>query len=261
MENNLISKSVIFYLVNNNPIHLRRLFDSLRCLKTNFLNSYNYPVVFGYESIDQPSVKQIKSILQDIPCYFYNIKFELPNYSDEIKQQIPEKFKGHWDENAFFSMGYRHMCRFFAGDIYKHSFFDNVNYMLRLDCDSYFIDKVKIDLFKTMHDNNCLYGYVGIENDLDYVIEGLSDFCKNYFNNPTACISPRKMYQTHFEMVDFQWFRSKTYSEFFKAIDETGNIYIKRWGDAPIKYQAVQHLIPSTQIYKFDIPYRHGGDL
>ena len=69
------------------------------------------------------------------------------------------------------------------------------------------------------------------------------------------------MYQTHFFIEDCEWFRSDPYMSYFKEIDKTGNIYIKRWGDAPIKYQGVMRLVPKEKRIKFHLPYRHGGDL
>ena len=48
--------------------------------------------------------------------------------------------------------------------------------------------------------------------------------------------------------------------KYFKAIDDTANIFIKRWGDAPLKYRGVKNLIPSQQIHIFELPYKHGGD-
>ena len=68
------------------------------------------------------------------------------------------------------------------------------------------------------------------------------------------------MYQTHFFIEDCEWFRTGPYMKFFDEIDKTGNIYIKRWGDAPIKYQGVMRLVPKNKRIKFDLPYRHGGD-
>lgn len=256
----MIKKSAIFYLVNNNPIHLRRLYSSLEQLKKNFLEKYNYPVVFGHEGLPDDVIASIKAVAPE-KHYFHTVNFSMPDYPDEIKNAIPEKFKGHWDENAFFSIGYRHMCRFYAGSMYKDPFFDNVKYLMRLDCDSYFTDEVTEDIFQTMASNKCIYGHIGEEEDMDYVIEGLNDHCTKYFGTSNPTVNPKGMYKTHFEVVDFQWFKDKEYTKYFNSIDETGNIYIKRWGDAPIKYQGVKYLVPSTKIYQFDLPYKHGGDL
>jgi len=256
----MIKNCCIFYLVNNNSIHLNRLRDSVECLKRNFLNDYPYPIVFGHEGLPADVVEEIKKYAPE-NHFFYNVRFQLPEYSDEIKNKIPEKFKGHWDEEAFFSMGYRHMCRFYSGDIYKRDFFSNVKYLLRLDCDSYLIDKVNFDLFEFMSLNKKIYATVGEKlNEMDYVIVGLEDHVKSYFRKKTIP-DIHSTYDTHFELVDFQWFKTGPYIHYFDSIDKTGNIYIGRWGDAPIKYQGVNALLKSNQIQIFDdLPYRHGGN-
>lgn len=258
----MVPKSCIFYLVNNNPIHLNRLRSSLECLKKNFLNEYPYTVVFGHENLDEQTKQFIKQCAPE-KHYFYNITFKLPDYPESILKQIPERFKGHWDENAFFSLGYRHMCRLFSGDIYRHEFFSNVKYLLRIDCDSYFTDKLPYDIFAKMSETKSYYGTVGEGNDLDYVIEGLQDACKLFFKDQYKSeLTYNRMFQTHFDLVDVQWIRNSNYMNFFDFIDKTGNIYIKRWGDAPIKYQGMKNVLNDNQIYIFnDLPYKHGGDL
>jgi FkbM family methyltransferase len=260
--NSIVPNSVIFYLINNNPTHIKRLQNSLKCLQKNFLNKYPYPVIFGHENIDE-STKQL--IRQHAPTnhYFYNISFKIPDYSENILKQIPERFKGHWDENAFFSLGYRHMCRLFAGDIYKHDFFSNVKYLLRIDCDSYFTDNVSYDIFGKMLETKSYYGTVGVEYDMDYVVEGLQNSCKEFFKEKyDFTLEHNRMYQTHFDLVDVQWIKNSEYMKFFDFMDKTGNIYIKRWGDAPIKYQGIKNILNDNEIYLFDdLPYKHGGDL
>jgi hypothetical protein len=256
----IVPKSIIFYLINDNPIHINRLLKSLDLLKTNFLDEYPYPVVFGYETLSQHVVDTIKSKLTT-PVYFLRVNFTLPNYSQSIREKIPERFKGHWDENASFSMGYRHMCRFFAGDMFNYDFFSNVKYFMRADCDSYFIGKVKQDPFAYMMKNNLIYGTLGEEEDMDYVIEGLPDACKLFFKDKyNTNAKYNGMYPTHFEIIDFQWFKSDSYRTFFNFIDTSGNIFIKRWGDAPIRYQGVKSLVPEDRIVTFELPYKHGGD-
>jgi len=260
--NNLIQNSCIFYLVNNSPIHLKRLYNSLDCLKVNFLNEYAYTVVFGHENLDETTKRYISHHAPK-NHYFYNINFKVPNYPESILKQIPTHFKGHWDENAFFSIGYRHMCRLFAGDIYRHEFFSNVKYLLRIDCDSYFINKVPYDIFAKMFETKSYYGTLGEEYDLDYVVESLQDTCKQFFKEQYKPeLTYNRMFQTHFDLVDVQWIKNSNYMNFFDFIDKTGNIYIKRWGDAPIKYQGMKNVLNDNQIYIFnDLPYKHGGDL
>jgi hypothetical protein len=154
------------------------------------------------------------------------------------------------------------MCRFYAGDMFNYDFFSNVKYFMRMDCDSYFIDKLNCDPFRIMHEENLIYGTTGEEDDMDYVIEGLSQFCQLALDStPNKNIKYNGMYKTHFEIIDFQWFKNSAYKDFFKKIDNSGNIFIKRWGDAPIRYQGVGRLLSSAQIKVFELPYRHGGDI
>jgi alpha 1,2-mannosyltransferase len=257
----VIENSCIFYLVNNNPIHLRRLQSSLQCLQSNFLNEYPYPIVFGYDDLSN----EIKNnITQNLTAkhYFHKINFTIPDYPEEIKAQIPEFFKGHWDENAYFSIGYRHMCRYFAGEILKDPFFEKVNYLLRLDCDSYITDKLTFDIFQFVKDKKIKYATVGEkENELDYVIIGLKEFLHDFFKKDYKLPSINKTFDTHFELIDYKWFKDSPYLEFYNTIDDTGRIYTNRWGDAPIKYQGVNYFLDKNEIYIFDLPYKHGGDL
>ena len=129
----IIPNSCIFYLVNDQEVHLRRLESSLKCLNDNFLKDYPYPVVFGHEGLPGSTKDRIRKVAPT-NHYFHKVDFSLPDYSQDILDKIPEKFKGHWDENAFFSMGYRHMCRLFSGGLYKDEFFNNVKSIIVYSC-------------------------------------------------------------------------------------------------------------------------------
>ena len=173
----MVPKSCIYYLVYEHPTHLRRLEASLKLLSTNFTSEFPYPIVFGHEGLSNEARNFIKKAAPvEVDHYFKKVDFALPNYSEEILSSIPEKFKwdGIWDQNAFFSMGYRHMCRWFSGAMYNDPFFDNVNYVMRLDSDSYIIDKIKKDPFKVMHEKDAIYGWVDTFIDDENVIVGLN---------------------------------------------------------------------------------------
>tara|TARA_R100001591_G_scaffold110270_1_gene121059 strand:- start:156 stop:953 length:798 start_codon:yes stop_codon:yes gene_type:complete len=258
----MVSNSCIYYLIFEHPIHLRRLESSLRLLSKNFLNNFPYTIVFGHEGVSKNTRQLIKkSLPSDIKYYFKEVDFNLPNYPKSILDQIPEKFRwdGMWDENAFFSMGYRHMCRLFSGGMYLDDFFEKTNYLMRLDCDSYILNEIKNDPFQVMKDKQAVYGYVGEFIDDDKVIDGLSDFCEK-IAPASKTIEYNKAYETNFFIEDCKWFRSNVWMDFFKAIDDSGNIFIKRWGDAPIKYQGINRLASEDKVIKIDIPYHHGGD-
>jgi len=197
----------------------------------------------------------------NIKFIFQEIQFDL-DYSKDIIDQIPIKFKGHWDKTAFFSMGYRHMCRLYSGKIFELPIIKAAQYLLRIDSDSYFYDKMKYDPFAVMQEKDYLYASVGEGIDDDYVIEGLYETVKKYQpNNPKIGeLKYNGTFHTHFDLTNVQWF-IKNYMDYFNYIDKTGNIFIKRWGDAPIKYFGVNLLVPPEKIHMFtDLPYRHGGN-
>lgn len=87
---------------------------------------------------------------------FEKVNFDtLPN--GLIQDQIPKYFPhptlwvgpvGYGDPG--FSIGYRHMCRFFSGEIYKHPALEEYDYYMRLDRDSLFLSEVDFDCFALM---------------------------------------------------------------------------------------------------------------
>lgn len=261
----IIDKSCIFFLVKNDAHHLKRFELCLDLLNNNFLKKYPYPVVLGHEGIDNNILNYFKSRIIS-KTYFYKLNFNLNDYSKEIISKIPEKFKGHWDEHAFFSIGYRHMCRLFSGEIYKDSFFDNVNYLMRLDTDSFFNKELSFDLFKYMQDNDLIYATFRENKDLDYVCEGLFDCVKDFLNinnidKELKCINYNGTVETHIEISNMKKIKNSDYMKMYDFIDKTGNIYIKRWGDANIKYFGMKLFFDKQSCFLEDknIGYSHGA--
>jgi len=265
--NSLVDKSCIFFLVKNDPIHLNRFEKCIDLLNENFLSKYPYPVVLGHENIDTHTLEYFKNKIKSV-TYVYKPDFTLDRYSNEIRQQIPERFKGHWDENAFFSIGYRHMCHFFGGGIYSDPFFDNVKYLMRLDTDSYFNKPLQYDLFKQMEDQNLVYSTFRENTDFDYVCDGLFDCIKEFFTKEKMqCDLTDVKYngtvETHLEISNLSEIRHSNYKKMFDYIDNTGNIYIKRWGDANLKYFGTKLFFRerSRFLENDNIGYTHGAPL
>jgi len=258
----MVPKSCIYYLVYEHPIHLRRLEASLKLLSENFTKKNPYPIVFGHEGLSKEAKNFIRKAAPiEVDIYFKQVDFSLPDYSEEILSKIPEKFvwDGIWDKNAFFSMGYRHMCRWFSGAMYLDPFFDKVDYVMRLDSDSYIIDNIKNDPFQVMKDKDAIYGWVDTFVDDENVIVGLNDFCQDIAPSDND-IQSNLAYETNFFIQKCSWFKSDKWMNFFKPIDESGYIYSRRWGDAPIHYQGIKRLASEDKVIKIDIPYHHGGD-
>lgn len=69
------------------------------------------------------------------------------------------------------------------------------------------------------------------------------------------------MFYTNFEMGKVSSFsKGSEYYRFYSFIKSTGNIFIRRWGDAPIKYLGVNLFIRPGAIRPIHgFIYKHGG--
>ena len=65
------------------------------------------------------------------------------------------------------TIGYRMMCRFWIYDIFHHPAIrqGQYDYLMRMDDDSYFSDRVPYDIFQDMHNENLDYVYRGVYSE------------------------------------------------------------------------------------------------
>ena len=194
---------------------------------------------------------------------FIEIEFSLPEHysGKEVPKFFPHPTHGEgpvaWGHPGF-PMGYRHMCRFFSGEIFKLDELKKYEYVMRLDNDSFLLKPVSFDIFKYMKENNLDYGFIepAVQIDNPKVVDGLWDTCQDYFGEDIP-FENGKMYYTNFEIMKLSWFRDN-YMEFYKHLDKHGGIMTKRWGDAPIRYVGLNMLPCKKHGFK-NIPYQHGA--
>lgn len=172
--------------------------------------------------------------------------------------------------NLGFSIGYRHMCWFFSGGLYKEPIMYSFKYYLRLDTDSYILSPVSYDIFEAMEKGGYKYGYIedAVQQDDPAVIIDLWPTAERICTilrdslivKPIADIPEGRMYYTNFELGDIEWFQQSAYNSFFKFIELWGGIYKHRHGDAPIKYIGVNLFLEDK--YKLPVRgfiYQHGA--
>ena len=222
------NKSCIVYLVRSTKEDIDGLNKSLDLVSKNIL-PYTKDLdilLFHEESLDNflPDIIKLPNIK------LHKIEFNIPEYPEEIKNNIPEFYphpthgKGPiaWGHPGF-TLGYRHMCRFFAGEIFKNDILKEYDYYMRLDTDSFILSPLNYDIFKWAKENKCYYGYIApaVQYDNPKVAEGLSDKVKEKYPNN---IPEFLLYYTNFELVYIPWFRGK-YMEFYDYVDSLGGIY------------------------------------
>jgi len=233
----------ILYLLKNATKEISMLIKSLQLLNINF------------ENIKLESGVDFKTILIDFESYEYT-----KNINSDVLDiiYVPGVDRG-------FDIGYRNMCRLYSFGMYELEELKETNYYLRLDCDSYFTDKIEYDLFEFMEKNELIYGYNMITTDNPIVSKDLWEVSKEYSNNnkvlkvPINDIKQYNMFYTNFEIAKFDWFNSSEYKEYSIFIDKQNGIYKWRWGDAIIKYLGIEMFLEDNKKYRFDIPYKHGN--
>ncbi len=250
-------KNCILYLIHSNPQDIKDFKKSLTLIKRNYLNDHPCDVVCLHEpNFPKNEIKEIQLIKEDI--IFSEITFDMPDYPAETLSQIPEFYCG-------FSIGYRHMCRLFAGDLFNKEIVKNYKYIWRLDCDSFILTPIKYNLFDRMASTESIYGYIAIEVDHPDVEKGLWEISEKHFRK----IGKDKIFKekqqhfcrvfySNFEVLDVKWFQSAEYQEYYSLIDESAGIYKYRWGDHVIRYLALNSLLEKNKLLLFhDILYRH----
>lgn len=255
----------ILYLVRSSEKDLDDLNKSLELVEKNLISFTNNTdlVVFCENSFSEYKSK-VKSKLN---IKYQEIEFIIPNYSQEIIDQIPE-FYPHpthgngpvaWGHPGF-SIGYRHMCRFFSGQLYEFDILKNYDYYLRLDTDSFIHTPLNYDIFEWAKRTECYYGYISsaVQKDNPKVIEGLWNIVNQLI--PENFIEEGTMFYTNFELGKVSWFLTSEYMRFYNELDKTGGFYTKRWGDAPIKFLGINLLMePKHIIPVHGFTYQHGA--
>jgi alpha 1,2-mannosyltransferase len=258
-------KNCIIILLNNSEKDISFFKRSFPFLNENYLKHHRCDVILFHENdFPKSEIDLIKSYKNDI--IFHELHFDLPSYSEDVLKQIPD-FYPHPDfpQALGFPIGYRHMCRFFAGEVFKQEILKQYKYVWRLDTDSFIVDPIDYDVFNKMSQNNSIYGYINIQNDHIDMVKNLWETCEFYFSklNKNYIFENkethfRKVFYTNFEIFDMDWFRSEEYQNFYKYIDETAGIYKYRWGDHVLRYIALNSLTSKDNLLFFDdIKYFH----
>jgi lipopolysaccharide biosynthesis glycosyltransferase len=144
---------VIIYLSRKQDFN--DLKKSIQLLYKFFNKKYNYPIIIFHDDFSQEDMQYFIERYPNLK--FKSIKFEIPSWINK-------------DKIAPGSIGYKHMCRFFAGELFKNDIIKKYEWYWRLDSDSFIHSKIKYDIFNFFDTNNYVYGYVGEKLNISYLI-------------------------------------------------------------------------------------------
>ena len=235
------SANTIVYLTRSNEGETRQLIRSLRLVAKNILPWSPADIWVFHENdfdrarlLKEPIVAQLGVKLAEVD--FSSIPVGMEN--------LPANKRG-----------YRHMCHFFANDIFHRDELQPYDYQMRLDVDSYILSPVKFNICEMMSKKGVRYVYRLILKESKGVSHGLLKVSEEYFklhpeiDRLKKPLSRVNLYYNNFEVCDLRWFRDKLWQMYFNAIDAAGGIYSNRWGDAPIRWIGLQHLLEKRETY------------
>ena len=237
------NKNVVVYLSRSNEREMGQLLESLRLLEANILPWSPADVIVFHEADFDKS-----RLMGDPVVVRLGVKFALVDFSS-----VPPGTEGLSPGQR----GYRHMCHFFANEIFLREELRDYDYYMRLDVDSYVLSKVGFNIFEKMARENLKYVYRMEMTESKSVSAGLLDAALAFFaahpvlDRAKPRINKVRLYYTNFEICELAYFRGEPWQRFFSAIDAAGGIWSHRWGDAPIRWLGLQHLLCSNERWCF----------
>ena len=194
--------------------------------------------------------------------------FEIPKHinQDKLKQSVNAQIVPYWR-----NIKYRSMCYFWIKNFTKYC--DDYDYVMRLDDDSIIEEPINIDLFNILKEKNHIYLSNIVHVDCGICNYGMKNIIKkifpnkneeieklfvkaninkdntiiyNNFKNLYKIINDKEydsdnididmpiMYYNNFFISDVNFWKREDVKNVINKIDETGNIFYYRYGDAPI---------------------------
>lgn len=279
-----MTKAAIFILTQNTEVRKVYLKNSLYFLFRNFNSQYKYPVIIFHEGdYDEKSQREILHGVREEGRGLIKFKeldkndFSLPSHIDEnkMKKSIENRPVPYWRNDK-----YRMMCRWWLVNFQKY--FDDYDYVMRLDDDSIIEEPITEDLFDIakvkdfVYVSNlvhvdcalCCYGmkeffeeqYPAKKEDIaklftDTKLPLNSDHFKKFnkvheivegkpYDKPEFVASMPIMYYNNFFITETAFWKRNDVLELINRIDKNGSIFYYRWGDAPLHTLITMLLAP-----------------
>lgn len=182
---------------------------------------------------------------------------------DDSKNQINMKLCPPTELSDKFELGYKHMCHFWAIDMFDY--LSEYEYIIRIDEDV-IVKTFHPNLMDTIISSDIKFAVPFICEFLDDpdVIVGLRQLFEKFCleNNLTPRTKFENVYapNTNFFILNLKYFKTHDLvQKFLKEIDDSHGIYSNRWGDATT-WGIIVHSIVDEPFYVLDmVEYFHGS--
>lgn len=253
-------KNCLVTLANNRRHH--EVINLINNVNSNLLcgtNDFDF-IIFHEKGFDKKNLP----VFNGRGNFFsYEINLDINQFAEKIRYETPALHYG-------FSIGYRMMCRFFAGEIFKILKNLNYEYMMRLDTDSSFYEKVNYNLFDKLKNKNAFYGFVSVHNDAIEFSNDLLIYVNQYAQNKQTNLNFYKVinnqsnlvYYNNFEILKLSEFTCENYLFFYDFLDSKNGFLKYRWGDHAVRFLYTNLFMAQDKIlYYENLPYFHQIDL
>ncbi|CAR28639.1 hypothetical protein ZYGR_0S02730 [Zygosaccharomyces rouxii] len=268
-------KACFVSLVRNEELH--NMLESIAQVEKKFNKKFHYPWVFMNEKKFTDEFKREVSQATSGEVEFVLIPEEYWSYPDYIDQNLAADERRKMDADGVVygeSESYRHMCRFQSGFFWQQEALDKYDWYWRVEPGIKLYCNINYDVFQWMQDNEKAYGFTITIHEYMRTIESLWNTVRKWWKKNPEYIAKDNLLEfisedkgesynlchfwSNFEVANLNLWRSPAYRDYFKYLDDTGNFFYERWGDAPVHSIAASLFLPKDSIHYFsDIGYNH----
>jgi alpha 1,2-mannosyltransferase len=244
-----------------------KLSKSLDLLYSNYVNNFpnNVHVIIFYVAEEgEPTAEVMEDLQLTNRPQLQLLPLNSTYWSLPYGLQKRDSF--FWNR-PMYSIGYRHMMRWFAILIWPYLTDLGYTHVMRLDDDSYIHSEIKYNLFDFMRDNNKVYGFRQpvIEDAVGLGWDSMVDSFLHVYKDATTQEQiddfkkdRRISFYNNFFIADISFFMRPPASIFLNVIDRSNLIYTQRTGDLVIHSTVVRLLVSPDKIHWFrDFSYQH----
>lgn len=283
-----MSKAAIVYLVQVRHSTYGRdslalLSDSLALLHRHYLDAFPHDCLLFHAPDDAAFTSEVrKQILAPFAHRNHTISFrEVPQQYWRIPEDIAPATantnRSEWLGWPRFSLGYRHMIRWYTIGLWEYLERRGYDWVMRMDEDSRLLSPIPYNIFERMQGRDWTFGYRMVSYESGFDGERFHSFVRNYLLNhgPSrpkwlleSCgrVGPNATARIfsvrrcgHLYGVYNNWFvssvafwRSPLVMRWLNHVDQAGVMYTRRYGDLLLQSVALQIFLSRDKVVMFD---------
>ena len=145
-------RTVLVMLLYKN---ITRAVGAVESFERVFNKRYHYPYVIFHEGLSATDQRILRSLTKGSKLELIRISLNTSaGYVETVRPYMP----GFGSRRS--SLGYRKMCRFYAGDLFRQPALKGYDYMFRIDDDSVFICPTQTNFIQSFIEREGIYGWM-----------------------------------------------------------------------------------------------------